>query len=102
MLNMVVLTLNYRQANLRVELDSNLFARLYINGIQRDKALPDSLPASLKLTSTVQTDYEWHEFIEAEVMFTETAVKITLRANGVEQASRCYALAEIEGSHATG
>ncbi len=99
---MVALIISYRQADLRVELDLTPSGRLYISGIQRDRAFADRIPSFLKLTSTVQTDYEWHEFIEADVKLTELEATITLRANGAEQACRTYTLTELADSHATG
>lgn len=73
--------LEYRGTRLRVEVDDALNSRLFINGMQRDSQPPATLPHRSVLSSTVQTDYEWHEFIEAEVMLTASDITITLSAN---------------------
>jgi len=93
------LNVNYRGAELRVEFDSAPSARLFINGIQRDSSLAEETPCVIKLTSTVQTDYEWHEFIEAELRFSADDVRLRLIANNAELASETHV---IERNHATG
>ena len=60
--------LEYRGARLRVEVDDQMRSSLYINGLQRDSQDAETLPARCRLSSSVQTDYEWHEFIEAEII----------------------------------
>ena len=36
----------------------------------------------------MQTDYEWHEFIEAQIRFGEDAVSITIDANNTRVAEK--------------
>ena len=86
--------LEYRGARLRVEVDASLNSRLFINGIQRDSRPPASLPYRSVLSSTVQTDYEWHEFIEAEVMLTDTDITITLSANKATLGSEQFPMSD--------
>ncbi|MEX0943694.1 MAG: hypothetical protein WD002_14250 [Pseudomonadales bacterium] len=81
------LEINYRGARLALEFDTSPAARLKVNGIVREHVRSDQLPITLKLTSTVQTDYEWHEFIEGLVIYSETGVRASLIANSQELAS---------------
>ena len=64
-----------------------LAATLMINGVTRDEVKCQSNTSTLRLTSTVQTDYEWHEFIEAIVDVTKDTVNIRLLASNTEVAS---------------
>jgi hypothetical protein len=64
-----------------------LAATLLINGVTRDEARYQSGACTLRLTSTVQTDYEWHEFIEAIIDVTVDKVNIRLLASNTELAS---------------
>lgn len=96
-----VLQTHYQGAELSLELTSTasentslcatnhggLAATLRVNGITRDEASSQSNTSKLRLTSTVQTDYEWHEFIEAIVDVTDTTVNIRLLASNTEVAS---------------
>ena len=56
-------------------------ASLWINGLVRETGQSESV---LRLTSTVQTDYEWHEFVEALVEFNADNTQITITSNKVE------------------
>jgi hypothetical protein len=62
-------------------------ATLRINGIVRDTASSARDPVTLKVTSTVQTDYEWHEYIEALVEYGPTTIVARLLASSAELAS---------------
>ncbi len=62
-------------------------AELRINGLLRDDTSSDKDPTSLRLSSTVQTDYEWHEFIEGIVDYLPDKVIGRLLASNVELAS---------------
>ena len=55
----------YRGASLVVEAGPDE-AALFINGIRRAQASTAGREV-IRLNSSVQTDYEWHEFIEAVV-----------------------------------
>jgi len=64
-------------------------ACLLINGIIRDTADLPKQPGSLirrnwkrRLSSTVQTDYEWHEFVEGEIWCDQGQVQTRIAANG--------------------
>lgn len=77
---MSTLEITYRSASLQVAIADNK-ASLTINGLERDhKPLPEP-GQTLRLSSTVQTDYEWHEFIEAVLVSGTDEVKINLYAN---------------------
>ena len=46
-----------------------------------------ALSGTLRLSSSVQTDYEWHEYIEALVEYGPTTIVARLLASSVELAS---------------
>jgi hypothetical protein len=87
---MPVLEVEYRNAALRVELDSDRSAGLFINNIQRMQESLTAPPGTLRLSSSVQTDYELHEFIEVIVTFGEKEITISLRASNAEIACETY------------
>ena len=87
---MTVLEVKYRNVALRVELHGVRSAALFINNIQRMQDTLTTLPGTIRLSSSVQTDYEWHEFIEAIVTFTEKEIGISLRASNSEIAGQTY------------
>ena len=84
--------LEYRGAHLKVMVDNQLRASLFINGMQRDQQTANEIPCRHKLSSTVQTDYEWHEFIEAEIVFDSKEIIVTLRANKAQLGSKSFKL----------
>ena len=75
-------TANYRGVILTVESDE-YEGRLFINGLIRARI---KLTSTTRLTSTVQTDYEWHELIEGTIIQKADKVTLTLYANNVEVA----------------
>lgn len=77
---MAKVTANYRGVILSVESDG-YEGRLFINGLIRARI---KLTSTTRLTSTVQTDYEWHELIEGTIIRKADKVTITLYANNVE------------------
>lgn len=78
------LEVEYGGATLAVEIEPT-HARLRINGLVRDAA--EIGAGSLRLSSTVQTGYEWHEFIEAIITIKDESILVSLSANGAELAS---------------
>ena len=84
--------LEYRGVQLRVEIDDELHSSLYINGMRRDSRSPVAVPGRCMLSSTVQTDYEWHEFIEADIVLSESEIVITLSANNAALGSETFIL----------
>ena len=77
---MFKLETEYRGSTLCLELENNQ-ARLLINGIVRDQGIVTS---SLRLSTTVQTDYEWHEFIEGIISPGEKTLTAVLTASKAE------------------
>ena len=71
---------SYRGTLLTVTITDE-FASLSINGLQRDRQPVGGATGSLRLTSSVQTDYEWHEFIEGLLEIAGDRVNISLVAN---------------------
>lgn len=63
-------------------------ASLRINGIERESASSDKQTITLMLSSTVQTDYEWHEFVEAVVRYDADHIKASIYANKQELVTR--------------
>lgn len=84
------LTTHYRGAEIEVAFDTQGAATLRINGLARQTA---ELGAgnTVMLSSTVQTDYEWHEFIEGIVHAGSNAVEVTVLANKTEIARESFA-----------
>ncbi len=82
-----VLETNYRGTVLRLEFEQRPGARLKINGqVRQERRLDPRKTGCLKLASTVQTDYEWHEFIEGIVDYSEDNITARLIANNQEVA----------------
>lgn len=65
---------------------------LLINGLQRDKGHLNPSLGSIKLSSPVQTDYEWHEIIEATLAFNHNDLTLSLTANQQPLASKVFKL----------
>jgi hypothetical protein len=91
---MPALKVEYKNAALRVELETGGSAGLFINNIQRMHSslgtLQGTLQGTLRLSSSLQTDYEWHEFIEATITFNEKEISVSLCASNVEIAFETY------------
>ena len=95
---MPALIVEYKNAFLRVELEAGGSAGLFINNIQRmhsslgtrKETLQGTLQGTLRLSSSVQTDYEWHEFIEAIIIFKEKEISVSLCASNLEVAFETY------------
>ena len=83
--------LEYRGVQLRVEVNDKLLTSLYINGMCRDSRSP-AVSGQCSLSSTVQTDYEWHEFIKADIVLNESEIIITISANNAILGSKSYML----------
>ena len=77
---MAKVTANYRGVILTVESDG-YEGRLFINGLIRARI---KLTSTTRLSSTVQTDYEWHELIEGTITRKADKITISLSANNVE------------------
>lgn len=72
-----------------VELLPGPGARLLINGLVR-AVESGNLPCRLVLSSTLQTDYEWHEFIEASVECSATDTRISIKASNQPVAEQVF------------
>jgi hypothetical protein len=81
---MYQLETNYRGVELTLEFDDEPSASLYINGILRDHVASQRGKVVLRVTSTVQTDYEWHEFIEGVIELRHSVITGTILANKQE------------------
>jgi hypothetical protein len=67
------LTVDYKGVQIGLHVSGTPEIALTIDGMVRSRK--QSIPGKdvfLGLSSSVQTDYEWHEFIEATALFTET------------------------------
>ena len=74
------LTCHYRGVDLKIEVgDSN--ATLLINNMPRESREMPPVAGRFRLTSTVQIDYEWHEFVEAELVIDGASAQVVLKAN---------------------
>ncbi len=91
---------NYGGANLELSFGPTASATLRINGVERDSATrepngPNSQKVTLMLSSSVQTDYEWHEFVEAIVRYDTSTIEASLLANKQELVSRSISREEL-------
>ncbi|MCB1693227.1 MAG: hypothetical protein KDI19_10710 [Pseudomonadales bacterium] len=78
----------YRGATLTLEIEPGEAASLRINGLVRERQpLGQSV---VRLSSTVQTDYEWHEFIEGIVTPGTGQIEARLVANNQELAHEAF------------
>ena len=71
---------HYRGVDLRVEVGDSA-ATLLINSMPRETREFPPQPGRFRLSSMVQTDYEWHEFVEAELLIDGTVTRVILKAN---------------------
>ncbi len=85
-MNSYTLETSYRGAQLKLVLDTNGTAKLSINGMLRDETIVRTGQSALTLSSSVQTDYEWHELIEAHVQIHNHLIAAQLLSNNVEVA----------------
>jgi hypothetical protein len=85
-----ILETTYRGAHLKLEISEGK-TRLLINGLVRDEG---SSEKTLRLSSVVQTDYEWHELIEGFVSFEPGSITGSLLANNINVAQKTYKLGE--------
>lgn len=72
----------YEGARLRLDFSQASQATLYINGVERDSAFSTNKVCQLKLGSPVQTGYEHHEFIEANVHYQIDQISASLATGG--------------------
>lgn len=81
--------LQTRHGDVEVELifDETVHAELRVKNIVRDQIDSDSNPTRLVLTTTLQTAYEWHEFIEGIIEFNEDKIDAKIFGNKQEIAS---------------
>jgi len=87
---MYSLDFNYHDNDLRVEVATPPAARLLINRINRASESRDEVPCRINLSSSVQTDYEWHEFVEAEIDFATDEIRLVLVANKAVIAEKTF------------
>jgi len=76
----------YQAADLQLDFDEQANVALRINGLIRDRydavkgaKLPENI--TIKLSSPVQTDYEWHEIVEATVCYSATQIIASIEAS---------------------
>ncbi|MDZ7687014.1 MAG: hypothetical protein U5O39_20335 [Gammaproteobacteria bacterium] len=81
---------DYHDAKIAVEIDDEERACLRVNGLVRESADAGAGHRSLRLSSTLQTGYEWHEFIEVVIEFLPETIDVSLCANRQEIASNTY------------
>ncbi|MDA0787943.1 MAG: hypothetical protein O2780_00645 [Proteobacteria bacterium] len=77
---------DYRGARVGLSRDADKL-RLVINGIVRDEGIVGKV---LRLSSPVQTDYEFHEFIEGVITRQADGLLAVLSAGNTELARRTF------------
>ncbi len=83
------LEVTYRGAHLKLEIYNGGKSQLLINGLVRDEGFSD---ATLRLSSVVQTDYEWHELIEGIIKLESGSITASIFANETNVAHETYKL----------
>jgi hypothetical protein len=78
---------HYGDVEVELIFDETVHAELRIKDIVRDVIDSDSNPARLVLTTTLQTAYEWHEFIEGVIEFDANKIDAKIFGNKQEIAS---------------
>ena len=81
-----ILRVDYRGADIRVEAEPES-ARLFINGIQREAVAGNG---EVRLQSSVKTDYEWHEWVEAIINRQDGNLSIALYSNNTLVAQESF------------
>ncbi len=72
----------YGGASICVRINPGQSVSLHINGVTRESAdLTNTIPQTIRLSSTVQTDYEWHEYIVAIVEVGLGFTRVNILAN---------------------
>lgn len=80
---------DYKGTSICVRVFPNRSVALLIDGISRQSVDVSRLSSSTtRLSSTVQTDYEWHEYIVAVVELNESCAKVNILANNETIATR--------------
>ena len=75
-------TIDYKGASICVEIVPHQFVSLRIGNVPRETRQLNSIPGqSVRLSSSVQTDYEWHEFIVATVAIREGNAEVSILAS---------------------
>ena len=67
--------------------DESVHAELRVKGIAREVIDSANNPTRIVLTTTLQTDYEWHEFIEGVIEFGANEIHAKLLGNKQEIAT---------------
>ena len=78
------LKVRYEGADLSLLFGQEARASLRINGVERESVSSDKPTITLKLSSTVQTAYEWHEFVEAIVVYNADTIQASILASNKE------------------
>ncbi len=78
----------YRGAKLALRIDGDSTASLLVNGILREEN--EFSQGSVRLSSTVQTDYEWHEYIEGRAEQMENGIRASLLSNNTLVAEQLF------------
>jgi hypothetical protein len=77
-----LITIVYKGVQISLHISDTRSIALEINGMVRSrKQSSNGTDVLLNLSSSVQTDYEWHEFVEATAFFTQTEVQVKIAAN---------------------
>lgn len=86
------LVTNYKGCHIELIAEPAFKVELRINGLLRESCSkaddggqnPESGNWTTRLNSTVQTEYEWHEFIEAVVSYSKEQIDARIYANNTK------------------
>ncbi|MDE0758030.1 MAG: hypothetical protein OSB45_07705 [Pseudomonadales bacterium] len=81
------LTSKYHGSTISIGYSDRDPVELKVNGIIRDKAEQADY---LKLTTSVQTGYEWHEWVEGVFLIRQQQIQLTLTCNNETIADQSF------------
>lgn len=73
-------------------------ARLYVNALLRDQAKLARQTGTLRLSTSLQTDYEWHEHVESVITLNDNEVIVSLSANQHELVRQTFPRTHLRNS----
>ena len=77
----------YGDVDVELIFDESVHAELRIKNVVREVIDSTNRPVKIVLSTTLQTDYEWHEFIEGIIEFGHEEISARLLGNKQEIAS---------------
>ena len=71
---------NFKGREIEITNSESTFA-LLVDGLVRTKRVPSSDCVRISLSTAIQTEYEWHEHLEAIIDLSTDNLKLEVKAN---------------------